>query len=71
MLKHTLLSEPDYVDEPQQVQEYRGLVSRMAATQHPVVVRRGGAAVAAVIPVAYLELLASGGPGLASSPAMV
>jgi len=57
MLKHTLLSEPDYVDEPQQVQEYWGLVSRVAATQHPVIVRRGEAAVAAVIPVAYLELL--------------
>ena len=89
MPKHTLLSEPDHVDEPQQVQEYWGLVSRVAATQHPVVVRRGGAAVAAVIPVAYLELLpgvpgtaggraicgpgrlGAGGPGLASSPAMV
>ena len=42
MPKHTLLSEPDHVDEPQQVQEYWGLVSRMAATQHPVIVRRGG-----------------------------
>ena len=40
MPKHTLLSAPDHVDEPQQVQEYRGLVSRVAATQHPVVVRR-------------------------------
>lgn len=57
MPKHTLLSEPDHVDEPQQVQDYWGLVSRVAATQHPVIVRRGGADVAAVIPVAYLELL--------------
>jgi prevent-host-death family protein len=57
MPKHTLLSEPDHVDEPQQIQDYRGLVSRVAATQHPVIVRRGGADVAAVIPVAHLELL--------------
>jgi hypothetical protein len=57
MLKHTLLSEPDHVDEPQQVQDYWGLVSRVVATQHPVVVRRGGVDVAAVIPVEYLELL--------------
>ncbi len=28
MPKHTLLNEPDHVDEPQQIQEYRGLVSR-------------------------------------------
>ena len=44
MPKHTLLSEPDHVDEPQQVQDYWGLVSQVAATQHPVIVRRGGAA---------------------------
>ena len=57
MPKHTLLPEPDHVDEPQQVQDYWGLVSRVAATQHPVIVRRGGADVAAVIPVEDLELL--------------
>ena len=57
MPKHTLLSEPDHVDEPQQVQDYWGLVSQVVATQHPIIVRRGGADVAAVIPVAYLELL--------------
>ena len=32
-------------------------MSRVAATQHPVIVRRGGTDVAAVIPVEYLELL--------------
>ena len=72
MPKHTLLSAPDHVDEPQQIQEYRGLVSRVAATQHPVSRPAGRGAVAAVIPVAYLDLLlGAGGPGLASSPAMV
>jgi len=57
MPEHKLLIEPDLVDEPQEVQDYRGLVSRVAATQHPVIVRRGEAEVAAVIPVEYLELL--------------
>ena len=57
MPEHTLLSEPDRVDEPRQVQDYRGLASRVAATRRPVIVRRGGAGVAAVIPVEHLELL--------------
>ena len=57
MSKHTLLREPDHVDEPQQVQDYWGLLIRVAATQHPVIVRRGGADVAAVISVEHLELL--------------
>jgi prevent-host-death family protein len=57
MPKSTLLSEPDHVDEPQKVQEYRGLVSRVAATHQPVIVRRGGADVVAVITVEDLELL--------------
>ncbi|HEY2736996.1 MAG TPA: hypothetical protein VGK45_01255 [Thermoanaerobaculia bacterium] len=57
MPKHRLLSEPDLVAEPQQVQDYRGLVSQVAATQQPVIVRRGGSDVAAVIPVEYLKLL--------------
>lgn len=57
MPKYTPLSDPDHVDEPQQVQDYWGLVSRVAATQHPVIVRRDGTAVAAVIPIEYLELL--------------
>ncbi len=56
MVRHTLLSEPDLVDEPQEVQDYRGLVSRVAATHHPVIVRRGGRDVAAVIPVEDLRL---------------
>lgn len=57
MPKHTLLREPDHVEEPQQVQDYQGLVSRVAATQHPVVLRRGNSDVAAVIALEHLELL--------------
>ena len=57
MPKHTLLGEPDHVDEPRQVQDYWGLVIRVAATRRPVIVRRGEADVVAVIPVEHLELL--------------
>jgi len=57
MPKHTLLGESDHVDEARQVQDYWGLVSRVAATRRPVIVRRGGADVVAVIPVEHQELL--------------
>ena len=70
MLKHTLLSEPDYVDEPQQVQKYWGLVSRVAATQHPVVVRRRGGC-GRRYPGGIPGTAGRRWPGSASSPAMV
>ena len=57
MPKHVLLSAPDHVDEPQKVQEYWSIVSRVATTHQPVIVRRDGVDVAAVIAVEYLELL--------------
>jgi len=53
----SLLSEPDRIEEPQKTQEYWDLVSRVASTHQPVIVRRGGADVAAVIAVEHLELL--------------
>ena len=34
--RHTLLRAPDHGDAPQQVQDSWGLVSRVAATRHPV-----------------------------------
>ena len=57
MSTQPLLSEPDRIEEPQKVQEYWDLVSRVASTHHPVIVRRGGAAIVAVIAVEHLELL--------------
>ena len=57
MSTQPLLSEPDRLEEPQKVQEYWDLVSRVASTHHPVIVRRGGADVVAVIAVEHLELL--------------
>lgn len=45
------------VDEPQAAQEYADVLSRVATDQKPVIVRRGGADLAAVVPLKYLELL--------------
>jgi len=57
MSVQSLLSELDHIEEPQKTQEYWDLVSRVASTHQPVIVRRGGADVAAVIAVEHLELL--------------
>ena len=51
------LQEPTHVDEPQQVQGYADVMSRVAADHKAVIVRRGGADLAAIIPLEYLEIL--------------
>ena len=43
MSTHPLLSEPDRIEEPQKAQEYWDMLSRVASTHQPVIVRRGGA----------------------------
>ncbi len=48
---------PGHVDEPQASEEYADVLSRVAADRRPVIVRRGGADLAAVVPLEYLELL--------------
>jgi hypothetical protein len=52
-----LLAEPGRVDEPRALEEYADVLSQVAAEGKPVIVRRNGADLAAVIPVQYLELL--------------
>jgi prevent-host-death family protein len=53
----TTLSEPDRVDEPQVAREYSEVLSRVAREHRPVIVRRDGADLAAVIPLEHLEVL--------------
>jgi prevent-host-death family protein len=53
----SLLEEPGRVDEPQAVQEYADVLSQVAAAGRPVIVRRNGEDLAAVIPVEHLELV--------------
>jgi hypothetical protein len=52
-----LVAEPGRVDEPQAVQEYAEVLSQVAAERRPVIVRRDGADLAAVIPLEYLEVV--------------
>jgi hypothetical protein len=51
------LPELGRVDEPQQAQEYADVLSRVATERRPVIVRRGGTDLAAVVPLEYLEVL--------------
>ncbi len=57
MMLPILLDEPGRVDEPQVVQEYSDVFTQVAADGRPVIVRRNGEDLAAVIPLEYLELV--------------
>jgi antitoxin (DNA-binding transcriptional repressor) of toxin-antitoxin stability system len=52
-----LLRQPEKVDEPADAQGYADVISRVASEGHPVIVRREGNDVAAIVPLAYLEEL--------------
>ncbi len=52
-----LLPEPGRVDEPQALQGYSAVLSQVAAEGKPLIVRRNGEDLAAVIPLQYLEIL--------------
>jgi hypothetical protein len=51
-----LLEEPGRVDEPREARGYAEVLSQAAAGR-PVIVRRDGEDLAAVIPLEYLELV--------------
>ena len=53
----SLLDEPGRVDEPQAAQAYSEVLTRVAAEHRPVIVRRNGEDLAAVIPLEHLELV--------------
>jgi hypothetical protein len=48
---------PGHVDEPQAAQEYANVLSQVALDRKPVIVRRGGTDLAAVVSLEYLDLL--------------
>ena len=48
---------PDRIEEPNVVQEYAEVVSRVAADRRPVILRRAGADLAAVVPLEYFEMV--------------
>ena len=57
MSEPSLLEEPGRVDEPQRVQEYAAVLTSVVTAGRPVIVRRNGEDLAAVIPLEQLELL--------------
>src|SRR5438477_1874383 len=57
MTVQSLLTEPGDVDEPREGQEYSDVLSQVVAEGKPVIVRRNGEDLAAVIPLEYLALL--------------
>ena len=57
MTVQSLISEPGRIDEPQAAQAYSDVFSRVVAEGKPMIVRRNGEDLAAVIPLEYLELL--------------
>jgi hypothetical protein len=52
-----LQEEPVRVDEPQVAQEYAAVLTQVVAAGRPVIVRRNGEDLAAVIPLEHLELV--------------
>jgi hypothetical protein len=53
----SLLSEPNRVDEPAAVREYSDVLSQVASQGRPVIVRRNGEDLAAIVPLEHLELV--------------
>ena len=53
----SLLEEPGRVDEPEAVQAYADVLTRVVAAGRPVIVRRNGQDLAAVIPLEHLEMI--------------
>jgi PHD/YefM family antitoxin component YafN of YafNO toxin-antitoxin module len=53
----SLMEEPGRVDEPQAAREYADVLSQVAATGRPVIVRRNGQDFAGVIPLEQLEVV--------------
>jgi PHD/YefM family antitoxin component YafN of YafNO toxin-antitoxin module len=52
-----MVPEPTHVDEPQLAEGYADVLSDVASNHRPVIVRRQGEDLAAVIPLEYFELL--------------
>ena len=53
----SLIAEPSRVDEPQAAEQYADVLSQVACEHRPVIVRRNGEDLAAVVPLEHLELM--------------
>jgi prevent-host-death family protein len=57
MSMQSLLTEPNRVDEPVAAREYSDVLSQVASDGRPVIVRRNGEDLAAIVPLEHLELV--------------
>ena len=57
MTNPSFLREPSHIDEPLVAHEYTDLLTQVASERQPVIVRRNGVDLAAVIPLEHLDLL--------------
>ena len=57
MTSPSLLEEPGRVDEPQAADGYAAVLTQVVAAGRPVIVRRNGEDLAAVIPLEHLDLI--------------
>lgn len=53
----SLAGEPGRIDEPKLVNEYAAVLSQVAKAKQPVIVRRNGRDLAAVVPLEHLALI--------------
>jgi prevent-host-death family protein len=53
----SLLDEPGRVDEPRAAEQYADVLSQVASEHRPVIVRRNGEDLAAVVPLEHLALM--------------
>ncbi len=56
-MEHNLLPEPGHIDEAQMAHEYAAVLTQVASARQPLVVRRNGQDLVAVIPLEHLHLL--------------
>lgn len=57
MTTPSLIEELSRVDEPQAVEQFAKVLTEVAQGHRPVIVRRNGEDLAAVVPLEYLELI--------------
>jgi len=57
MTLESMLIEPGRIEEPHAIQDYSAVLTQVAADGKPVIVRRNGADLAAVISLEQLELV--------------
>jgi hypothetical protein len=57
MSMQSLCSEPNRVDEPSAAGDYSDVLSQVASNGQPVIVRRNGEDLAAIVPLEHLELV--------------